>query len=306
MFLSNLMDYHTYLTLGLFLTCLVLLLLVWRVSKSHSPANAESPSDEDIPPHDAETSESLPTSFETRKQELLSNIREFWDGIVREVMVPRIDVVAVDESTSLKEFRMLALEKGHSRIPVYRETIDHIVGIAYVKDMLDYWDADQTATTVASFMRSPYFVPETKNIGDLLHEFQIKKVHIAVAIDEYGGTAGLVTIEDLLEVIFGEIVDEHDEEEETLITVIDENTFEVNAKASIDELEEYVGKLTIEQQDFETVGGLLFSILGEIPTQNETVEYQNLRFTILHADRHRVLQVKVERIPEAVQGEMPL
>jgi magnesium and cobalt transporter len=217
-------------------------------------------------------------------------------------MIPRIDIIAVEESTPLHDFRLLAVEKGHSRIPVYKETIDHIVGVAYVKDMLRYWDADEAAISVAEFMRSPYFVPETKNIGALLHEFQAKKVHIAVAIDEYGGTAGLVTIEDLLEVIFGDIVDEHDEEEEALIKVIDQNTLEVNAKASIDELEEYVGELVIEQQDFDTVGGLLFAILGEIPEENKIIEFQQLRFTILQADRHRILQVKVERNrePEAV------
>ena len=237
------------------------------------------------------------------EQELIQNIRDFQDSIVREEMIPRIDIVAVEESTSLRDFRLLALEKGHSRIPVYRETIDQVIGIAYVKDMLRYWDADdEERITVASFMRPPYFVPETKNIGALLHEFQTKKVHIAVAIDEYGGTAGIVTIEDLLEVVFGDIVDEHDEEEQQLITALDENTFEVNAKADIDELEEYVGDLSIEQQDFETVGGLLFSLLGEVPGEQETVDYQNLKFTVLKADRHRILQVKVERLPEVVEG----
>lgn len=234
------------------------------------------------------------SSLEEEEQELIRNIKEFQDGIVREVMIPRIDMIAVEESTPLHDFRLLAVEKGHSRIPVYKNTIDHIVGVAYVKDMLRYWEADESTITVAAFMRPPYFVPETKNIGDLLHEFQAKKVHIAVAIDEYGGTAGIVTIEDLLEVIFGDIVDEHDEEEEALIKVIDQNTLEVSAKAGIDELEEYVGELVIEQQDFDTVGGLLFSILGDIPEENKTVEFQHLRFTILKADRHRILQVKVQ------------
>jgi len=213
-------------------------------------------------------------------------------------MIPRIDVVAVEETTSLEAFCQLAVAKGHSRIPVYRGSVDHIVGIAYVKDMLRYWNAEENTVTVATFMRPPYFVPETKNISALLHEFQAKKVHIAVVIDEYGGTAGIVTIEDLLEEIFGEIIDEHDEEEEELITVIDDRTIEVNAKAGIDELEEHVGKLSIEHQDFDSVGGLLFSILGEIPRQGETVTYQHLKFTVLNADRHRIVQVKVKRIPE--------
>ena len=288
------MDYHSYVLVASFFLACILLLLSVRSHKKHS----EPPLTETTPESPSHTHSE---TFKAEEEELIQNIREFQDGIVREVMIPRIDIIAVDESTNLKEFRLLALEKGHSRIPVYRETTDHIVGVAYVKDLLHYWDADETTVTVASLIRPPYFVPETKNIGSLLHEFQIKKVHLAVAIDEYGGTAGLVTIEDLLEVIFGEIVDEHDEEEEELITPIDENTFEVNAKAAIDELEDHVGELVIEQQDFDTVGGLLFSILGEVPKEDETVEYQHLKFTILKADRHRIRQIKVERIPELIK-----
>lgn len=286
------MEYPSYLV-GSFL-CLFLIALVsfWSHRKHTAPS-----------PHTASPnidSGANASSLDDEEQKLIQNIKEFQDGIVREVMIPRIDMIAVEESTPLHDFRLLAVEKGHSRIPVYKDTIDHIVGVAYVKDMLRYWEADEFTITVAAFMRPPYFVPETKNIGDLLHEFQAKKVHIAVAIDEYGGTAGIVTIEDLLEVIFGDIVDEHDEEEEALIKVIDQNTLEVSAKAGIDELEEYVGKLVIEQQDFDSVGGLLFSILGEIPEENKTVEFQHLHFTILKADRQRILQVKVEWNEEPV------
>jgi len=291
------MDSHLYVLASIFFLAVILLLLTfWFYKKRSKPDNISETRDTDTIP------ETLPDTLGKEEKELIRNIMEFQDGIVREVMIPRIDSVAVEESTNLREFRLLIMEKGHSRIPVYRETIDHIVGIAYVKDMLHYWDADENAITVASFMRPPYFVPETKNIRSLLQEFQTQKVHIAVAIDEYGGTAGIVTIEDLLEEIFGEIVDEHDEEEEELITVIDENTIEVNAKVGIDEIEEYVGELSIEHQDVETVGGLVSSILGEIPKEQETVDFQNLRFTVLNADRHRILQVKVERIPEHIEG----
>jgi magnesium and cobalt transporter len=291
------MDYHSYLIA--FITIFALLALVfWRARKFSKSFSQQSPS-ELLP----DLEEELNLGLNEEEQELIQNIRDFQDSIVREEMIPRIDIVAVEESTNLKEFRQLAVEKGHSRIPVYHDTIDQVVGIAYVKDMLNYWDADdEESITVASFMRPPYFVPETKNIGALLHEFQAKKVHIAVAIDEYGGTAGIVTIEDLLEVVFGDIVDEHDEDEEELIRTIDENSFEVSAKADIDDLEELVGDLRIEQQDFDTVGGLLFSLLGDVPKEQESVNYQRLKFTVLKADRHRILQVKVERLPEAVEG----
>ena len=284
------MDYHSYVFVSFFFLFLIVVISFWSHRKWTSSASS--------PPKPEIVADPAVTALQEEEQQLIRNIKEFQDGIVREVMIPRIDIIAVEESTPLHDFRLLALEKGHSRIPVYKETIDHIVGVAYVKDMLRYWEADEPTITVAAFMRSPYFVPETKNIGALLHEFQAKKVHIAVAIDEYGGTAGIVTIEDLLEVIFGDIVDEHDEEEEALIKVIAQNTLEVNAKAGIDELEEYVGELVIEQQDFDSVGGLLFAILGEIPEENKIVEFQHLRFTILKADRHRILQVKVERNPE--------
>lgn len=149
--------------------------------------------------------------------------------------------------------------------------------------------------TVAALMRPPYFIPETKNIPELLHEFQAHKVHIAIVIDEYGGTAGIVTIEDLLEVIFGEIADEHEQEKAELIRQIDEYTFEVSAKAGIDELEEYIGDLGIEQQEFDTVGGLLFAMVGDVPQKGDVIPHHDLKFTILQADKQRILQVKVER-----------
>lgn len=292
------MDYDLSVLALIFLVGLIIILVLRaffqrRTAQTTSQAAIDSRRDTEA--------EAISKDLGVEEKELIRNIREFQDAIVREVMVPRIDVVAVEETTSLKVFRQLALEKGHSRIPVYRETIDRIVGIAYVKDMLRYWDVEEDTVTVATFMRPPYFVPETKNISILLHEFQAKKVHIAVVIDEYGGTAGIVTIEDLLEEIFGEIVDEHDGEEEELITVIDDNTIEVNAKAGIDELEDYVGELSIEHQDFDTVGGLLFSLLGDVPKQGETVTYQHLKFTVLHADKHRIVQVKVERVPETAE-----
>lgn len=292
------MDYHSFVLPSLLLAFGLLLFAFWLYKKYYLTQDT---SLEQAPCPD-DSQELLPNTLGEEEKELIRNIIEFQDVIVREVMVPRIDIMAVEKATTLKEFRLLAVEKGHSRIPVYQETTDHIIGIAYVKDMLDYWDADENTITVADFMRPPYFVPETKNIGSLLQEFQAKKVHIAVAIDEYGGTAGIVTIEDILEEIFGEIVDEHDEEEEELITVINENTIEVDAKAGIDELEDYVGEISVEHHDFETVGGLLFSILGEIPKEQEIVEYQNLRFTVLSADRHRILRVRIERMTEQLQS----
>lgn len=274
---------------------LALLFLLFRMRRRQSPANSNLsyPGRESLPEQEV----SLPIEpLEHADQELLQNILEFRDSIVREVMVPRIDIVAVEEATPLTTFLNIAVAKGHSRIPVFRGTIDQIIGVAYIKDMLRYCKEDTSGLTVAAFMRPPYFVPETKNIGTLLQEFQSQKVHIAVAIDEYGGTAGIVTIEDLFEVVFGDIIDEHDAEKD-LITVLDDHTIEVNAKTGIDELEKYMGTLELTSQDFETVGGLLFSILGQVPQSGDTVTYQHLKFTILRADKHRIVTVKVEKLP---------
>ncbi|GAK49381.1 CBS domain containing protein [Candidatus Moduliflexus flocculans] len=278
-------------TLVLSLCLVVFLILLWhhrRYSTRTSSLHVE-------PLHDP--SVIATNSLREDEAKLIRNIRDFEEGIVREVMVPRIDMVAIEETASLQDFRLLALEKGHSRIPVYRKTVDHVIGIAYIKDLLRYWNDGENTVRVADLMRPPYFVPETKNIPALLHEFQTHKVHIAIVIDEYGGTAGIVTIEDLLEVIFGEIADEHESEKAEMIRQIEANTFEVNAKTSIDKLEEFVGDLAIEQQEFDTVGGLLLAIFGDVPKEGDVVIHRHVKFTILHANKQRILQVKVEREP---------
>lgn len=283
------MNAHAFVNiLALFLSLVVFLILLWHFRR-HPERTASSR----IEPLHAPSM--IPNPIGEDEEKLIRNIRDFEEGIVREVMVPRIDMIAVEEATSLRDFRLLALEKGHSRIPVYRKTVDHIIGIAYIKDLLRYWDAGEENMTVAALMRPPYFIPETKNIPELLHEFQAHKVHIAIVIDEYGGTAGIVTIEDLLEVIFGEIADEHEQEKAELIRQIDEYTFEVSAKAGIDDLEEYIGDLGIEQQEFDTVGGLLFAMVGDVPQKGDVIPHHDLKFTILQADKQRILQVKVER-----------
>lgn len=273
----------------LLLTFICLLLIFWRSQPRRARTRR-------VIETDAAENASLPLRQE--EKELIEHFRDFQDSIVREVMVPRIDIVAVEESATLEHFRLLALEKGHSRIPVYHGTVDQIIGIAYMKDMLRFWGTDSASATVTAIMRPPYFVPETKQIRTLLREFQASKVHIAIAIDEYGGTAGIVTIEDVLSVFFGDIADEHDEHDAEPIRRIDENTFEVNAKAAIDEFEAIVGDLGIEQQEFDTVGGLLFAISGDVPQEQDVITYRHLKFTVLKADKHRILQIKVERLPE--------
>jgi CBS domain containing-hemolysin-like protein len=185
---------------------------------------------------------------------------------------------------------------GHSRIPVFDGTIDNIVGLIYAKDLLKYWGMDESAVVLKNILRPPYFIPESKNLEELLHEFKKKRIHIAIVIDEYGGTSGLVTIEDLLEQIVGDIQDEYDVEEEWLFEEAD-GAVVVDARLPIEELEEHFG-IEIERDKFDTVGGLIFHLTGRIPAVGEEVENGTIRLKVLEADERRIGKVRITRLPE--------
>jgi putative hemolysin len=233
---------------------------------------------------------------EEEGRELLQSIVDFTETVAREVMTPRPDIVAVQVDTSLADLRVLFREEQYSRMPVYRDSFDNILGIVYVKDMVALPpDATPPLTTL---MRSAYFVPESKRASELLKEMQRRQLHMAIVVDEYGGTAGLVTVEDLLEEIVGEIRDEYDVESET---VTDEGggTFVFSGKVSVDEVHERLG-VEIEREGFETVGGFLLSHLGRMPYVGETLEMDELAFEVLEVERRRISKVRVRRRQEAV------
>ena len=228
---------------------------------------------------------------EEEGRELLQSIVDFTETVAREVMTPRPDIVAVQVDTSLADLRVLFREEQYSRMPVYRDSLDNILGIVYVKDMVALPpDATPPLTTL---MRSAYFVPESKRGSELLKEMQRRQLHMAIVVDEYGGTAGLVTVEDLLEEIVGEIRDEYDVESET---VTDEGggTFVFSGKVSVDEVHERLG-VEIEREGFETVGGFLLSHLGRMPYVGETFEMDELEFEVLEVERRRISKVRVRR-----------
>ncbi len=239
--------------------------------------------------------------LEEDEKEMIENIIEFKDLDVSEVMTPRTDMFCLDIETPLPKAVQLASQKGHSRIPVFRENRDQIIGVLYVKDLLRHWGKNgETELNFEKLLREPYFIPETKTIGELLQEFQRDKVHIAIVLDEYGGTSGLITIEDIVEEIVGEIADEYDPAAEELLRVVEENRIaNVDAKLHIDELNDVLGIEIPESEDFDTVGGFVFSNLGKVPQIGESLRHENVEFRVLDADTRRInrLQIIVHRDP---------
>lgn len=236
--------------------------------------------------------------IEDVQKEMINNIFEFDDLDAGDIMTHRTDMVAIEADDPLEDVVRLSVEEGRSRIPVYEEDPDNIIGVIYIKDLLPYVGHQlPKETTLRSIMREAYYIPETKNCGDLFTEMTETHTQIAIVVDEYGGTAGLVTIEDLLESIVGNIQDEYDDEEEE-ISKINENTFTIDGTTFIDEVDELVGT-EIPEGDYDTLAGFLISRLGYLPKDGELneVDYENLHFTILNVEDRRIGKVKVEINP---------
>lgn len=231
--------------------------------------------------------------LEEEETEMIHSIFEFADTTVREVMIPRIDMVTLESDATVDEAVDLALQGGFSRIPVYRESIDEIVGVLYTKDMLKQLREDHDTMPIRDLVRPAYFVPETKKLDDLLREMQQKHVHMVIVVDEYGSVAGLVTIEDLVEEIVGDIQDEYDREEQ-LYQQVNENEYIFNAKINIDEFNELMDT-ELDDSDYETLGGFLYAQLDKIPNIGDTVTFNDLTFTVLTTRGRRITQVKVVR-----------
>lgn len=237
------------------------------------------------------------------EREMISSIIDFRDTLVREVMIPRMDTKALDVETGAGEARAFVASVGHSRVPVYEESMDRIVGILYSKDLLRV-DPRNESVTLLSLLREPYFVPETKRVGDLLKRFQAERKHLAVVVDEYGGTAGIVTLEDLLEEIVGEIRDEYDKEV-SLFEIIDDNTARVDAKIDLEELGEMIGFGFEASEDFESLGGLLLFHAGRILKPGDEVKVEPFGFRIESVQRQRIAKVimRGEGLAAAVRRE---
>ncbi|RME75938.1 MAG: HlyC/CorC family transporter [Chloroflexi bacterium] len=234
------------------------------------------------------------------EKEMIYSIFDLADTTAREVMVPRIDVVAVEADTPVMDALDVILKAGHSRVPVFRETIDNIVGILYAKDLLKHWRDGGEATTVLGLAREPYFVPETKPLSDLLRELQTRKVHIAIVVDEYGGTAGLVTIEDILEEIVGEIQDEYDPDEFYLQRISDDE-YIFSARMDLDDINDLMSA-DLPTDEADTLGGLVYNLLGRIPEVGDRVTVGEMVMTVLDVEGRRIRRVRVQRV-RAQQGQ---
>lgn len=241
--------------------------------------------------------------IEENEREMIVSILEMNETVAREVMVPRIDMVAIDAETTFQEALDTIIAAGHSRVPVYEEHIDHIVGILYAKDMLRCF-RDQTITTpIRELVRDAHFIPASKKVDALFQEMQKHRVHIFMVVDEYGGTAGLVTIEDIIEEIVGEIQDEYDIEEDNYVQVVAPDTYLLNSRLDVYSLSKLLD-IELDNDSADTLGGLLFSLMEHVPEQGECIEHQGWRFTVLSLDGRRIEQVRTERIQAQRKEEL--
>jgi CBS domain containing-hemolysin-like protein len=240
-----------------------------------------------------------PQVVETR---LLRSVVEFGETLVREVMTPRPDIVAIRSDATLDELRQLLQEQEYSRLPVYTDNLDNIVGIIVVKDLIQRPEALEGSQSVSAIMRPAAFVPETKRLLDLLRQLQRERIQLAIVVDEYGGTAGLVTVEDVVEELVGEIRDEYDSEAEPVVREDDE-TYVFSAKVGIGEMTDRFG-IQIEDGEFETVGGYVLTRVGRVPAAGERFSFDGLDVEVLEAEGRRIHKIRVRRAParEEVAG----
>ncbi|UCG38919.1 MAG: HlyC/CorC family transporter [bacterium] len=252
------------------------------------------------------TEEEIQSLIEVGEQEGIINREEHLmidavldldDTRVREILVPRTEMVAVERNTPIAQVLTTINEAGHSRIPVYDGDVDNITGILYAKDLLRHWGRDPSEFRLESICRKAYFIPETKTIADLLKEFKVRRVHMAVAVDEYGGTSGLVTIEDILEEIVGEIQDEYDPVESAGVTRMEDGSYLFDARSHIEDVESELG-VQLPRGEYDTLGGFISNLLSHVPVQGEESRYGNLLFTVEKADVRRVSSIRVNFLSE--------
>jgi CBS domain containing-hemolysin-like protein len=234
--------------------------------------------------------------LESQERLMIHRIIEFGDTLVRDVFIPRTDMVSVKHDITIAQFIDTMIESGHSRFPVRDKTVDDIKGIIYAKDLFNFFRRGQTNISISHFMRPAYYVPDTKKVRDLLREFQGGRLHMAIVVGEYGGTKGLVTLEDLIEEVVGEIFDEYDIKQSE-IERLDDGTLRVNARLHLDDLSEILG-VNVFAPECDTVGGLIFELLERVPEPKEYVEYEGFRFVVEEMEDRTITNVHVLPVPD--------
>lgn len=233
-------------------------------------------------------------ALDTAEHQLIKNVFDFNERVVKNIMVPRTKIVAIEDNTTLEEILELIVEEGYSRIPVYEETIDKIVGIVHAKDILSIM-ANKREFILENIIRKPFFVPESKKINSLMAELKLKKMQIAIVLDEFGGTAGMVTLEDIVEELVGEIQDEYDEEK-PIVEKVSDSEYIVTASATVYDVNEFLPHDLPEDEDYDTIAGLVSEIFGNIPEVGEIKEFNGYNFTILRKIGQNIESVKLELI----------
>ncbi|MFN3873041.1 MAG: hemolysin family protein [Ignavibacterium sp.] len=238
-------------------------------------------------------------AIDENEKEIINSIVEFRDTTVAEIMTPRVDIVAVSENKTIDYVINIISQSGHSRIPVYKDNIDNISGVVFAKDLLKFISNDELRkqTKLSALLKKVLFVPESKKIGDLLREFQVKKIHLAIVVDEYGGTAGLITLEDIIEEVVGDIWDEYDKAEKH-IQLLSESKYLVNGDILLEDLASEAGINFIDQNDpdIDTLAGFILKISGEIPKEGDNFIYGDYKLIVKQLDRKRIRKVIIEKI----------
>jgi CBS domain containing-hemolysin-like protein len=229
---------------------------------------------------------------------MIKSVIEFRDTTAGHIMTTRQEVVALPATATIEEVKKTIEESGHSRIPIHDGSLDHVIGILYARDLMKYLGVAGAQLDVRAAMRPPMLVPETKPLRDLLSEFRLQKVHLAVVLDEYGVTAGVVTVEDVIEELVGEISDEHEPTEPAMFKRLDDRTAEADARLHIDELNRMMGLSIPEDAGYETLGGFLSTSLARIPEKGAVLDHQSVRYTVLEAEPQRAKRIRIEMIAE--------
>lgn len=239
--------------------------------------------------------------LEKEEREMIHGIFEFKDTIAREIMTPRTDMITIASNITIDHVVKIAIESGHSRFPVYDTNVDNITGLVYIKDLLPFFNEPRAEQLPSSYIRSIHFVPENKKIDEIFRELKKAKNQMAIVVDEYGGTAGLITLEDILEEIVGEIQDEYDTEEELPVKHNADGSLLIDSKVDIGELEELL-QSELPKEDYDTVGGFVMGQMGKIPSAGESFIYNNIKFTVREANKRRVGKILIEQVRQLHQN----
>jgi len=276
-------------------------LLDWIRSRLRKKTHLDKSSDLTEEIHDLMNEGQAKGLISNEESDMVQGVLDLKETKSQSIMIPRTEISSASIDSTLGEVIKLVSDCGHTRIPIFQESIDQIAGILHAKDLLRLWGENPDSRISPAILRPPYFVPRNQPVSDLLKALRAKRTHLAIVTDEYGGAAGIITIEDILEEIVGEILDEHDSEEH-LLTALDENTVMVDARLEEEKLEDHFG-IKLPEGEFESVGGFIIHLLGKIPEVGEKIFFEDLEMTIKSADVRKIDKILIQRKPSISPAE---